>query len=412
MNVVGPDGKTFRNRHTSDQARIVEEVLQTDKDRKPAAYRLTVRSADRTVSATIPKSRAFSENVAVSSMAGVVRRRGERFAADTTTLVSATMNSLNAPQIEMVKRIFSQRMSFRALPDSQRLLLAPKPVAVASDVWKVPRADLLKWAKTSPWTRGIHGRPTSSRFILQSVEKDIATVAGKVVFAPAKGTGGPRTELGIRCFVNTRTGQWVGSELTAGLTVSNADVSMSLRSEVRVTMDFTPGTGDASTLPAGMHKLGWAPPAPDTNNYRNTAAGVSLHVPAQYRSDPNAAKGNTVAKFDAASGAAIAITSEHFDRPTTRKKLAKVIGRSLRADDDYELIEQTDLTLADNVPAVMLTGRMQKRKTTVVTLLAIDRGRVVTVTIGLPGTRDAEARAAKATARTLRVFEPDAPKPR
>jgi len=236
LNVVGPDGKTFRDRHTSDQARFAEEVLQIGADGSVTAYRVKVHSADRTVSATVPRSRAFSENVAISSIWGVVRRRGERFAVDTTTLGSAAMSSLSAPQIEMVKRMFSRRMSFRAFPDTERLLLPARPVAVALDSWRVPQADLLRWVKTSPWTRGIQGRPTSSKFILRSVEADIATVMGKVLFAPSK-KGGSKTELGIRCFVNTRTGQWVGFERTAGMAASNADVSMSLRSEVRVSMD-------------------------------------------------------------------------------------------------------------------------------------------------------------------------------
>ncbi len=396
--------------HTHDTGVFTQEVIEINGSKRATALRFSILDLQRRVFSNIPQDTAFSTDVTLADICGQATINGGIFAGDVHTLLATQTKDLTASQVNLLKQTFSDRITFYAYPAYESLLLADGEISVG-DKWSIHKDTLAQWAANSSLARGMSA-PLNAEFELTDVSDTIATIKGKVTFAPMmEGSTGP-TRISITHMVSTLTGQWLGMSATRTMNVSSTAVHMILRSEINVSVEFTPGPGRPRELAAiGWRKIGWNPDSQDSNSYNNRQAGISLNIPATFVKSAAEIKGSTIVEFLDGVKAAVHVKSVPMPRPATRGELMKfVIATDKALHGTYDVTDKQNLTLAGNVPAVMITANLPSSnpKVTLITLVASDRGRLVNVSIAVPIGERSRIQQAQAIAESLRVYNPAA----
>jgi hypothetical protein len=131
-------------------------------------------------------------------------------------------------------------------------------------------------------------------------------------------------------------------------------------------------------------------------------------VPQGFNAVDQPAGPNVIAKFADKSGLGLTVSRADLGRFADFEEflpaMVKGIKRSLA---DYEVGRREQLVLPGNVPAVLLVGKAHQGRVIIYTLVAVDGGRVLTVSAAAPAGKEALQAKMRAAVKTLRVFPPD-----
>ena len=407
---------TFADREGEPTREMLIVVDATESQRVTKvdeAHRVT-GFLDRVESATMKTTRKYggkaieTGSVELSDVWCLVRRSGRTFRTDTTTIASRTVRSLTASRLGLLKRFFHDRMAFHAWTETNALLMPPTPVRVGGE-WE-PEAKALKlWYESGSRGRKLKIDRPAGTFQLVSVRGGVALVRGTVTFAFRLGETPARARMNLSCRIDTATGRWLTQSVNSQLTADMGDLVFRMNVTAAGTMVFRPGAGERpATAPAKLYDLGWAPPPRDTNRYRNRSAGVSIDVPPTWRPTEVPKDDPVVAAFESDNNRGISITVRDAHRPMDMDELLPTVVSNLhRAIPNYLVLEKRGVALVGNVPAALITGEGHNGSHTIVTLVAIDGMRLVSVSAGVRGDRPGDVAELKRIVKTLRVFEPD-----
>ena len=106
------------------------------------------------------------------------------------------------------------------------------------------------------------------------------------------------------------------------------------------------------------------------------------------------------------------MSSRTSDRPADIEEYAVGMPVGIRKSlKDYRVVVAKEIPLGDNVPALLLVGRAAEDKIGMVTLVAIDASRVLTVSTVYPSALPDMDAKMRAVVTSLRLFLADAGKP-
>ena len=402
------DGKVVSKKKTIKDARIVYEVTEVDKAGKIQAFRISIISAKAKFNITLPEP--DKKQIAVEKIHFVARRKGLKFGADTTTVVSEKDKTLKASQIWLLKEHCDDEISFPMYQEEDVLLMPTEPVPVEHK-WKSSREMLDRWTEASVAAKDLKGKAISAEFQFVSVTDGIALVEGNVVVEIT--FAGKRQKISAKVTerIDTKSGRWVGSAFSGPivLKVQGAVVKIDGRNED--TASFKPGKGKVSALPEKIFKLGWKRPGKDTNNHIDKTNGFSLNVPKSYTAQKPPPDSPNLAQFVNKRGFVIGVVCEDCDRPMDIDEVVRSYLASMREDPDpipgYAVTEREYFTLPNNVPAVLLAGKAYDGKMTILVIMAMDGSRFMSVSASAPTDMKDLLAELKKTLKSLRTFEPD-----
>ncbi|MHC4984303.1 MAG: hypothetical protein ACYTF6_14200, partial [Planctomycetota bacterium] len=219
-----------------------------------------------------------------------------------------------------------------------------------------------------------------------------------------------RAPTALTADIDTRTGLWVGQGFSGTAVTEIQRRPLKIVGEDRTTMVFTLGSGKASALPAKLHKLGWQPAGEDTNNHRDAVNGFSLDVPKTFKQAEVPPGRDFLGRFVHTSGMEMLVTSGDKGPPLDLQEVVDQFAAIM--EEGYKLADETRLVLPGNVPGVLMAITYGNGKVTVLTIMAVDGSRIVTVSSGAPTSMKQHLAELRTTLMTLRVFKPDYTKAR
>ena len=404
--------KVARSNRDRKHTRQIFEVLEVDSAGRIMAFRRTIVRSDLQASGTAGGKLAYKKPVAIERIHFVGRRKGLTFQPDTTTVVGGTTKKLKASQIGLLKQYCKPNISFGGYSEVNALLMPAAPVAVGQ-TWKPKPAALKKWFELRGEPKATEYKPIGSTFRLASVKGDAAVVQGVVIVEMAVAGKKVRFPLKLAAKVDTKSGRWLQRTMTTSFTIKfpQEKAALKLEGNGKESFAFIPGKGQATKLPAKVFDLGWQPPGKDTNGYKDLRHGFSLSVPKDFVPQAIAPGRKDLARFINPAKAQISVRSRTTDRPSDIEDYASGVPPAIRKRlTDYRVTGTKEITLANNVPALVLIGRFQQDKFGMVTLVAVEGSRVVTVSTAYPSSLpDIDAKM-QAAATSLRLFQEDAGK--
>ncbi len=402
------DGKVVSRKKTSEDARIVYEVTEVDKAGKIQAFRVSIISAKAKFDIALPAP--DKKRIAIENIHFIARRKGLDFDADTTTVVSEKDKKLKASQIWLLKKHCRNGITFPMYQEEDALLMPTEPVPVGHK-WKPSREMLDRWTEASSEAKKANGKAVSAEFRFVSVTDGVALIEGAFVVEAT--LAGKRVKMAARVIakIDTGSGRWVGETLFGPIVLKMQGASVKIDSRSEDTASLTPGKGKVSALPKKIFKIGWKRPGKDTNNHIDKTKGFSLNVPAGYVARKAPLNESFIAKFVDKLGRGIVVTEDSTDYPVEIDEIVREFLASMRDDDDsppgYTVIKREKVTLANGIPSVLITAKIHGGKAILLTVIAIDGERIMTVSTGAPTDMKDLLAELKKTLKTLRIFEPD-----
>ena len=376
------------------------EVLKVDPQGRPVEIQARVLWARQTIKSTVPRQRAFAKTISLGKVFFVVRRQKDAWRVDTASVASTTMKGFTASELYLLKRVFQDVIECQSRTD--RLLLSDKPQAVG-DSWKVSPEGLAAWAAANVSSGRIQGKVQSAQARVEQVKGSVATVVASLVLAT--GLDGvevkPRYQITLR--IDVPTGRFLSKTTRLTLTSRGGEAVMSHVGQGQETLVYKAGSGTASVPPARFTLLGWKN-TPDTNNTRYAAAGASLNIPKEFKA---AGEG----KWTGPAGSSIAVHVGNNDQMLDMEQMLPMVRENIRKSSaGYEAIETRTLTLADNMPAALVSGKVNEGKVVLLNLIALDGPRILSVTAAVPADKPDVLKSVTAAAKSLRVYTPGAAK--
>jgi hypothetical protein len=385
----------------------VDEVLEVDSSGKVQAFRTTIRSAAMAADRTAPEAKAFEAEVQIRKIHFVARRKGLKFAADTTTIVSEAHESLRASQVSLLKEIAEEDMSLAGYPEADVLLLPAEPVPVGH-VWKPSREVLDKWTAANPAAQKVGGKAQDAEFKLVSVRDGVARVQGTVTVTGVIQGKTIRFGANVVANIDTATGRWVSKNSSGDIRVPLGGVTAVFHMEDQASAEYAAGDGTASALPEGVHKLGWKPAGPDENSFRYAAAGFSMDVPKEWQS-AKGGEGGRVAEFSGhGNNASVVVNVNDLGRPMDIEDMLPSFLKAMRENvPDFALKGTERVSLPGQVPGVLMAADSHGGKLRLLILLVFHDERVLQFTGGAPLEQEAMIAEVLGMLRSARVFDPD-----
>lgn len=395
------------------QMRQIFEVLEVDSAGRILTLRRTIVLARLRASATAGGKLAYNKQVAIEMIHFVGRRKGLTFQPDTTTVVGEKSKKLTASQIGLLKEYCKADMDFAGYSEVNALLMPAGPMAVGQR-WKLKPAALKKWFELRRESKAFVYKLLGSAFRLVSVRGDVATVEGLVRVEMAVAGKKVLFPLKLTARIDTKSGRWVERAMTTSFTVKFPEDKAALKVDGnrKESFTFTAGTGQAATLGRKLFDLGWKPPGKDTNSYKDLHNGFSLNVPEGFAPQAIPPGRKDLARFTGAGNARIIVSSRTSDRPADIEEYAVGMPIGIRKSlKDYRVVVAKEITLSNNVPALLLVGRAAQDKLGMVTLVAIDGSRVLTVSTVYPSALPDMDAKMREVVTSLRLFVADVGKP-
>ena len=405
------DGKVLKTRRLRLEFTLDQEVLATDAAGQATVLRCTLRSGSGEVVLRIPGRGEVKKTVTLKRLTVLARRKGRNFVVDMSTLTSPEMARLTVPQRWLLKKIFEPTVSFGAHSAAHLALLPARPVR-AGQSWRPATKDIQQWLRENRSSRHLSPRPVRAEMKLVSVEGDVATIRGTIRLRGRLGKLQIAPEMDVMMRIDLASGRRLAGTCSARFSGSREGVALRYQARGKTVTRFTPGTGRARAAPPTAYRLGWHAPAADANNYRNARHGLSLNLPAGYAPSRGGAGSPSVARFSSPHGGSIIISAEDADYPLTMNELTEQVLSGIHAAlKDYRLVQRRDLLLPGGVPAALLLGRFRNGSVTLMTLVAADGTRLLSVTAGAPTDKTDVVEEIRKIVLSLRVFEPE-PAPR
>jgi len=385
----------------------VDEVLEVDSSGKVTAFRTTLKSAALAADRSAPAEAAFSAEVLLRQVHFVARRRGLKFAVDTTTIASEAHESLRASQIALLKEIADDDMDLVGYPEADALLLPDKPVPVGH-TWEPSREVLDRWTAASPAAQQVKGKASGARFRFVSVENGIARVQGVITVSGVIQGQTIRFEANVTADIDIATGRWRSKNSSGDVRVPLGGVLAVFHMQDTATAVYTAGGGTASALPEGLHEIGWTAPGPDRNSYRDPAAGFSIDVPKGWQAEKGPGQGK-VAQFSGhGDEASVVVNITDRGRPTDIRDILRPFLEAMKQNvPDFALQGTEQVDLPGHVPGILVSANSHGGKIRLLMLLAFHGERVIQFTGGAPLAEPAMIAEVLKMLRAARVFDPD-----
>lgn len=410
MEWVGAAGKVLESNEQSLSATLRQTILAVDAADMPTELAITVVSADKTVKIARNNPDAQTTRTVLDDLHATAARTDGAFVADMQSLCSDQTESLSPAQVALVKALLRRDLSFAGYDAANALLLPPSPLAVGQS-WTPSAQALEAWVKASPSLRRAGGTASSAELRLASVKDGVATLHGAVRMGATLGDQKIAATVTVLLRIDTATGRWVTriSQLNAKIPHPGGGVQkLALEREEFIT--FVPPQPSVTTAsaPSCRHKLGWENPAKDAGAWQDAAAGLSLSVPKAFTQDAgdNAPRPPMVASFRT-DGASISITQTALQELMELDQLARMSEANLkRSAEGYVTTQRREVALVDNVPAVLLIGKAYDNKAVIITLLATDGERAVSVNAAASADDQPRIDELLRVVQTLRIAEP------
>jgi hypothetical protein len=401
-------GKLVRQSSQSLRWRGRQRVVSIDDESgKVESIAQTVETYTRLFSVTAPAEEKFEKAIELTDIRGAASRSGDSFAAEPSSLVSSKHRELSAQQIAAVKSLFSSTMRLEAWPEVD-LLLMPAEAVKVGDSWRPDGKQLQRWLEGSGMLGRSGGKVTKADFALLGVSKGVATVRGRMHLGlklAEELTVEPVLNVVFR--IDSETGLWRSKTLmlSGQFKANGAVIELTNERTVFIRNLGVPEMPDTQTAGDDLFKLGWTSPAKNDNRYRDTAGGLSLDVPEDYRAADSERPG--VHTFGAEGGGQLVISLGQNERMLELDELAGAVEQNLaRSVAGYKRISRRTLYLADHVPAVLISGSCLDGKSMLLTLVAVDGERLVNVTAGADADATDELARLEKVLLSLRLFEP------
>jgi hypothetical protein len=400
---IAVGGKVVQTVKRTKQATSRDEVLAVNASGAPTELRVTMQSAQEDESAAPPGD---GKKTSLRDLIFTVKRDGNQYVCDTSSLLAKDANALRASQIALLKDITKPASEWDGYPERDIDLMPRAPVTVGHE-WE-PSADALKkWTEDRPLPKGASVRVRGAKFKLTAAEGKVAVVEGNVSMTISETGADTEVEARLTCRIDTQTGRWLGKGFRATLVRKQGEATVKMEGASRTVFGFTPGAGKPSPAPEWKNKIGWAKPGPDTNSFQEKEGGISLNVPKDFKPVEVEKPGSIVARFAwQEAQASIAVT---LDRTPTSLDLEDLVPAAIagmkESIEGYKVLQQTPLTLPNNVPAMLLTATAMDGKLNLITIMGIDAKRCVSVTAGAQPQSAATVEKLTAIVKTLRVFD-------
>lgn len=399
-------GKVVNREKTRKETHIVYEVTKVDETGRIQAFRVSIISAGKQFDIEVPQR--DGKKIAIDKIHFLARHNGLKFDADTTTVVSEKSVSLKASHVWLLKGHCKDGISFPMYPEDDALLFPREPVRVGH-TWKPTRKTLDKWAEAGCAARDLEGKAFSAEFLFVSVTGAVALIEGKIVLEAD--LEGKRVKLTARLTakIDTRSGRWVGGASYGTIAAKRRDITMKMVGREEEKAAFKSGDGKVSLLAGKLFKIGWKRPGKDTNNYTDKVNGFSLNIPVGYTAQKVDPEGRFKAQFADKRGMVIVVLSDRNDYPVDIDDVMKNFQTDMRRTGsmpDYVISKKEKVTLAGNVPGILVTGKAFIGLIAVQTVVAIDGMRVLSASAGVPrGEKDMRNKLKK-TLLAFRLFKP------
>jgi len=403
--VVGKDQKLLQQEKRTRRDAVIQEVLAVDESGRVQALRMTIVSAERSISSNVPKEGAFERKVAVRNVLAELKRKGLIFEVDPSTIASSEMKELTASQVALIKDMLGE-VEFYGHREVDGLLLPTKPVA-AGEKWQVPAAALAGWTRHSISARKTGATAERAAFQLEALQGPIASVRGTIYLKAPLGPVQASPLLELAANIDTASGLWITDSSYVAIAEKVEDVELIMEARNTGLASAQRGAGASSSAPSGLVKLGWPRPGPDANSYQNPPAGVSLNLPADYKQAKTDGQEGPLAQFVSPKGLSVAVTIAELPFPMDMPEVADGSLEGLKgAIKGYALSAQKKLEIPGGVPAHLLVGQAEEGRITVYTLLALDDLRLVSVSGSVPAGNAEQATEIQKILQSLRVFAP------
>ncbi len=404
MEGVTPDSKTVQSKTDVKKLRAVCEVLKTDADGTILEFRTKITSLLRKITAASSGRKPIIRKMELADIYVTFRRKEGKYRADTTSVRAA--GGLTASQVYTLKDFLDNYESFPTYPEKDAPLLPTGPIAVGQ-TWKPTQAKMDAWGKLNPSVKEMNGQAAAAEFRLESVENDLATIAGKLELTATLGDQNVKMTPDLSAKIDLGSGHWKRRAMKLRFSVKTPEITMTFDFQKKLEAVFRKGKGKVSVLPEKLHDIGWKSPGEDRNSYKDPANGFSLDIPKGSQAGPVQPNNPTVAKFRTPDGVSVAVTRVKLPVPMDVEDFIPSILKGMKKNmPTYALSKRTSLSLSGNVPAMLLDALSKKAAVRMFTVLAVAGENLLSVTSGSPAGNDKLVEQARKIALTLRVFKP------
>lgn len=380
------------------------EVLAADANGAPTEMRLTVQSADLSEKVTYPDWSVASQKTSLRDLCVTAKTDGNRFVWDTAGIVSKEPNVLSGAQIALLKQVMERGDDWAPYPADAAALMPTEPVPM-KHTWEPAGEDIRTWATGIPMARSIRPQVRSAEFRLASTLGSVATVEGNMAFSSDRKGAKLDLRVFLRNRIDTVSGRWTESSGTMSLSGKQDDDEVKASQSRKRTVLFVRGAGKPSAAPAWKNKVGWDRPSPDTNAYKDPVRGISLDLPKEFKKDRPKPPSRAHALF-VSSDASISLTLMGVRAHVELTELD--FNKALKAQlEGYQVVSTVYLTLADGVPAVLITATYEQGRGNAVSIAGLDGRRCVGCVLVAPPESKTSVEALTKIAKTMRLFEPE-----
>ncbi|HAY21011.1 MAG TPA: hypothetical protein DCY27_02355, partial [Desulfobacterales bacterium] len=246
--VVGKDQRILQQEKRTRSDQVVQEVLEVDESGRVQALRVTIVSAERSISSSIPKEGAFERKVAVRNVLAEAKRKGLTFEVDPSTIASTEMKELTASQVALVKDMLDE-VEFYGHREVDGLLLPGKGVS-AGETWQVAKPALAGWTRHSVSARKTGATATGATFQIEALRGKIAAVRGTVYLRAPLGPVQASPLLELAAHVDTETGLWITDSTYVAIAEKVEEVQLIMEARNTGLTSVQRGSGSASSPPS------------------------------------------------------------------------------------------------------------------------------------------------------------------